>query len=59
MGKILESFIAMLFFFFMFSAIYLMGVDHGSKKALDDVKRQLDNLRKEFESTINDLDDLK
>lgn len=59
MVKILEFFIAMLFFFFIFSAIYLMGVNDGSKKVLDDVERQLDNLRKEFESTINDLDDLK
>ena len=59
MVKILESFIAMLFFFFMFSAIYLMGVDHGYKKAFDDVEQQLKILRKEFESTINDLDDLK
>lgn len=59
MGKILEYFIAMLFLFFIFSAIYLMGVNDGSKKVLDEVERQLDNLRKEFESTINDLDDLK
>lgn len=59
MIKILESLIAMSFFFFMFSAIYLLGVNHGSKKVLDDVERQLDNLRKEFESIINDFDDLK
>lgn len=59
MVKILEIFIGTLFFFFIFSAIYLMGVNDGSKKVLDDVERQLDNLHKEFESTINDLDDLK
>ena len=59
MIKILEIFIGTLFFFFIFSAIYLMGVNDGSKKVLDDVERQLDNLHKEFESTINDLDDLK
>ena len=59
MVKILESIITMLFFFFIFRAIYLLGVYHGVKKVLNNVECQLDNLRKEFESIINDIDDLK